>query len=152
MIQVANAVGYIHGNGIIHGDIGVHNIMISKDQALKLIDFGGSRLDGSRCLCFPSARYRRLPSWLEESYEPEVKDDIFALGIVLYEIYTGHKAYPGLESSDVLERIVDGHFPEVHNIEDPQMRAILLRCWTCQYESAAEIVDALSSLTKTVKD
>ena len=150
-LQIVDALSYVHTHGVIHGDIGVHNIMITYDKQLKLIDFGGSRLDGSKCLCFPSARYRRLPSWLEEDYEPEIKDDIFALGMVLYEINTGHKAYSGLEMREVLSQIAGKNFPEISQVRELQLRIAIERCWECQYDIAADILITLDPLAEETK-
>jgi serine/threonine protein kinase len=145
-MQLAQALAFIHYKGIIHGDFGTHNILLDKNGSAKVIDFGGSRLDGSRCLSFPSARYRRDPSWLEEAYEPEAKDDIFALGMVLCEIHNGRHAYRGLTYTEVLDHVRQGRFPDLDNISAPGMKEIVHNCLQGNYEDVHDVVKGLEDL------
>ncbi|KAF2191378.1 kinase-like protein [Zopfia rhizophila CBS 207.26] len=139
ILELGEALAFVHSMGVIHGDIGSHNILVDEDGPAKLIDFGGSRLDGSKCLSFPSARYRRIPAWEEEAYEPEVKDDIFALGMVLYEIETGKHAYGGLEHDEILSLMEQDKLPGLTEVPRAAMRNIIRKCWEGHYESSNDL-------------
>ena len=83
--QATEAVRYIHSKGVVHGDLGSHNFLVQSDGTLALADFGGSRIDGSECLEHPPARYTRPVVISQFESQPTEKDDLFALGTVLYK-------------------------------------------------------------------
>lgn len=58
-MEAAEAVRYIHMSGVIHGDIGAHNFFLKKNGSIVLGDFGGSRIDKSRCRVLSAVRYTR---------------------------------------------------------------------------------------------
>jgi serine/threonine protein kinase len=148
--QLVAAVSHIHALNIIHGDIGTHNILVGTSGTLRLCDFGGSRLDGSKCLAFPSARYRRLAQTIETrgSYDPGPKDDIFALGMVLFEVQAGQNLWQDLSHEEVLERIADKKWPELEpSVQNQGLVEVIRNCWNGIYESAEEITTQLYAAT-----
>jgi hypothetical protein len=65
-----------------------------------------------------------------------VKDDLFALGTLIYEIGLGHELYPGKSDIEVARLIQNRQFPD---ITDLPLRAIIEKCWQGQYNNAKEL-------------
>ncbi|KAK0111544.1 hypothetical protein ONS95_001897 [Cadophora gregata] len=136
--QVIEAVQYIHSKGIVHCDIGAHNFMVSKDGSLVLADFCGSSLDGSRAIVAPSIRYCRPVPMEQRSLNICVKDDSFAVGVVLYEIAVGSRVLEAKDDRDVTRLYEKGEFPNLEGIE-ARLAKVIKKCWEDRYESADEI-------------
>jgi serine/threonine protein kinase len=133
--QAVEALRYIHSRGVIHCDIGVGNFLISNEGSLVLADFCGSRLDGSEPLVKPLAKYSR-PVYLKKGSlaQPE-KDDIFALGTVLYEINVGHKLYARKSNAEIYSLFQKREFPDIRSLPE-NIRGIVRKCWNDGYSNA----------------
>lgn len=104
-IQICTGLGYAHRAGIVHCDVKPQNIIITNDRVAKLTDFGISRALNS-----PSSSERSDVVWGSPQYlAPEIIEgetpspaaDVYSLGAVLYEIFTGKPPFEG-ESVDEL--------------------------------------------------
>ncbi|EQL00128.1 hypothetical protein G6O67_006637 [Ophiocordyceps sinensis] len=89
VIQMAEALAFIHGAGVIHGDLSSANIFLDAQLHPKVADFAGSSLDQSPLLFESSASYQYPKSPLS------VEGDLFAFGSLAYRIITGHEPYQG---------------------------------------------------------
>lgn len=137
-IQAIEAIQYIHSKGVVHCDISVHNFLVRNDGSIVLADFCGSILDGSKPAVAPSVRYSRPLSLAERLLDPTEKDDIFALGTVLYEISVGHRLYTGKSDAEISELFQKRDFPNTSGIPE-NLRTVIEKCWKDQYSRADEI-------------
>ncbi len=103
MALVADALRYAHGKGVIHRDIKAANILIDKNGAPYLIDFGAAAREGD------DADGGSLISASPQSLvgeAPQAADDIFALGGLIYELVTGRSPYSSASTARDIKELV----------------------------------------------
>jgi len=102
--QIAAALSAIHAAGIVHRDLKPENILLTHDDTIKIADFGVARMHGSRTLTQPGGMVG-TPKYLAPEYletgEADHRGDIYALGIIGYELITGCSPFPA-NSKDML--------------------------------------------------
>lgn len=152
-IALARGVGYAHGRNIVHRDLKPANIMITPEGVPRVMDFGIAQRGALRT--DDDAPLVGTPSYMAPEY---ISDgicspacDLFALGVILYEMLTGHAPVRGPDIHETLRRIVAEPFrraAEIHPELDERLDAIVMRALAKQaaerYASAAQFADALA--------
>ena len=95
--QVCDALQYAHEEGIIHRDIKPENILIDRKGRVKIADFGLAKLVGRESALFQLTGSQQImgtphymaPEQMERPHTVDHRADIFALGVVFYEMLTG---------------------------------------------------------------
>ena len=111
--QLAHALAVAHDHGLIHGDIKPENVMVRDDGYIKLLDFGlaldaqpservGSQLAGT-------LRYLAPERCLGQP--PTQAGDVFAFGVILYELTTGRYPYESENTLALLQAITEEEAP-----------------------------------------
>jgi hypothetical protein len=97
MDQVLAALAYSHGRGVVHRDIKPANIMLAADRTVKIADFGIARIESSTMTQVGTVM--GTPSYMAPEQlrgEPvDARADIWAAGVVLYQLLTGEKPFDG---------------------------------------------------------
>lgn len=101
-IQMAEGLAHAHREGIIHRDIKTDNVMLTKDGSVKLTDFGLAKLKGKGEITRAGTTLGTAAYVSPEQLRGEDADsrsDLFSLGVVLYELTTGHLPFRGEHES-----------------------------------------------------
>lgn len=120
MIKLLDALGYAHSQGIVHRDIKPANIMIDKVGKLKLTDFGVVKFvdshEGTQAgTMVGTPGYMSPEQILGTSVSP--KSDIFAAGVVLYQLLTGQKPFTGDGVFAIQQKIVNDEPPPPSSLD-----------------------------------
>ena len=116
-LPICAAVQYAHQQLVLHRDLKPGNLLVGADGVARLLDFGIGKVFGddgdgaTRTQFAPMTPEYASPEQLRD--EPVgVASDVYALGVVLYELLTGARPYPDATSRAELARLVSEHAPE----------------------------------------
>ena len=146
--QIADALDVAYRERfVIHRDIKPENLMLDRWGRIKVMDFGLARATGHRTITIAKSLVGSIYYSSPEQIRGQILDnrsDIFALGIVLYEMVTGHRPFNGRTMTELSQAITSGQVeaPSVHNPElSPELECIILKALQCnrdnRYEEAA---------------
>ncbi len=96
--QLAQALSHAHASGVIHRDIKPSNMLIDQYGNAYLTDFGIAKLIESTTRLTPTGAITGTPAYISPEqargdHQPDHRSDIYAMGILLYEMFTGHVPY-----------------------------------------------------------
>ncbi|HVZ75477.1 MAG TPA: serine/threonine-protein kinase [Polyangia bacterium] len=114
-VGIGEALAHAHAAGIIHRDVKPDNVMIRKDGVLKVMDFGIAQVVDLERMTV-TGQLLGSPAYMApeliEGKPLDFRTDVFAVGIMLYQLATGSLPFAGKNPHEVLRRIVDGKFPD----------------------------------------
>ncbi len=130
---VASALAYAHRMGVVHRDVKPANILITNAGVTKITDFGIARLDASNLTV--DGQFLGTPNYMSPEQVTggmvDGRSDLFSLGVVLFELLTGQRPFPGATLHEVTRAIVDASppIPSVAATElPPTFNPIVLKC------------------------
>jgi serine/threonine-protein kinase len=153
ILQVCRALAHAHAGGILHRDVKPENIMVRGDGVVKLMDFGISHMVDLERLTV-TGQLLGSPAYMApehvEGRQLDFRTDVFAVGIVLYQLTCGRLPFEGKNPHEVLKRIAECKFVDPRQI-NPQignrLGRIILRAMAAEpgdrFPAVSEMVLAL---------
>ena len=167
---IADALDYAHRYGVIHRDVKPQNILLTAQQYPFLTDFGIAKIIDSTEATGGSLTHANAVIGTPEYMSPEQgqgmpldgRSDLYALGVILYEVFTGRTPFrsqtPGETPLAIMMRHITTPPPAPRSLNPqlpPAMEAVLLRALAKQpddrYPSGAALLDALETAVETVR-
>ncbi len=134
LIDIATGLSHVHENGYMHLDFKPENILVTRNGAVRLIDFDMAQPIPEQPVKFsknPGTPGYMAPEQLKR--EPmDARADIWAFGVVAYELVTSQKPFPGDTPGEILAAQVQPSGPvppREHNASvPPALEEVILRC------------------------
>jgi serine/threonine protein kinase len=173
-LAISEALVAAHAKGVVHRDLKPGNVMLTRDGRVKVLDFGlakpsqnDSDLDAtqsdtvSRPLSSPGQQLGTVPYMAPEQVRGRAVDtrtDLFAFGIVLYELLTGMRPFTGDNAADVTSAILRDVVPRVSTLRPElpfALDALVARCLEKaperRFQSALEISTELRLILRDLE-
>jgi serine/threonine-protein kinase len=158
-LQILDAAGFAHRNGIVHRDFKPHNVICGPDGQLKVTDFGIARAGASEMTetgsIMGTAQY--LSPEQAQGQPVEASSDLYSIGVMLYEMLVGRVPFDGDTAVAIaLRHVSDAPVPirqlrpDVH----PALEAAIMRALekdpAARYSSAEEFASALGMAREAI--
>ena len=155
--QIAKAIAHAHERGIIHRDIKPQNVMMLRDGTVKVADFGIAALENeiyeNNGQAVGSIHYIAPEQARGEC--PDARSDVYSLGVVMYEMLTGHKPYEGDTIAEIAVKHMNADPEPPHELVPdipPELERITLKAMSApineRYQSANELLHDLDAFTQ----
>ena len=161
--QTLDALEYVHAAGVVHRDIKPANIILLENDKVKVADFGIARVESSEMTTVGTVM-GTLSYMSPEQFEGKQVDsrsDLFAMGVILYELLTGEKPFSGEGFATIMHKVVNApaEDPTLHNYDIPKSFAAVInkaleKRAADRFQSAKQFKEAieLAVLDKYVAD
>jgi eukaryotic-like serine/threonine-protein kinase len=165
--QIASGLAAAHAKGIIHRDIKPDNLFITRDNRVKILDFGLARITATALVTNGSTRTAiteegtitgTVPYMSPEQVRGKAVDrrsDIFSFGCVFYEMLSGEQPFRRDTPTDTMAAILKDEAPEistVHGSFPPALERIVQHCLEkdpdARFQSAQDVVFALETVSQ----
>lgn len=149
--SVVDAIAYVHSHGVIHRDIKSNNIKIGTQGQVKLLDFGIAKGGASPALTQTGSVIGTIeylsPEQLSTGHADE-RSDIWALGVLLYEMLTGRVPFQATTIGALCAQISNADYPpprQLNPAAPAAVESLVSRCLkknaADRYQSAAQLLD-----------
>ena len=149
--QLCDGLAAVHECGLLHRDLKPGNVLLSRDGTVKLADFGlAAAVADLNADEFGAGTVLYMAPEQLAGREVTAHSDLFALGLILYELLTGRRPFPGTTRAELLRQHAETTPPrpsELVDRLDPVLEQVILRCLNrdprTRPGSAREVKDAL---------
>jgi len=161
LAQVCDGLNFAHRNGIVHRDIKPSNVRVTRDGKrihAKVMDFGVARVSNSDMTA--TGMVMGTVSYMAPEYirtgKPDPRSDLFAVGVMLYEVLSGRKPFSGDTTPTILYKIVNEppdpiDFESLQGIS-PAIRMVLDRSLAKDPDTRFQTAEDLARAFRAAKD
>jgi len=151
--RIASALSAVHAAGLVHRDLKPSNVMITRGDAIKLLDFGVVKLDDATKLT-AGGEALGTPHYMAPEQatgeEQDARTDLYALGAILFRMITGSVPFEGTGMQVMMAHV--GR--PVPHVAHAGVDAVIARCMAKRaserYASAQELIAALDEVASSV--
>jgi serine/threonine protein kinase len=155
MLQICEALAYIHGHGLVHRDLKPSNIMVDEDRQVRLMDFGLAKFLADDVAITEvgklvgTYRYMAPEQILGEPLDG--RSDLYSLGVILYELLSGRPPFDAKTPHELWRQVLENEPPPILALNlhgDPQLARVAHRLIRKEpddrFQTAEEVYEALS--------
>ena len=125
--DIVRGIGYLHENKIAHCDIKLENVVISKKNVVKIVDFGFAKKDADQETDLISGtQYYMAPELIKHERHYPIFVDVWALGVMLFYMHAKKFPFNGKKETELMIEILDNN-PDLGLISDPAVRGLVQR-------------------------
>jgi serine/threonine protein kinase len=166
--QIVSAVAHAHDRGVIHGDLKSSNIMIGPDRHATILDFGLARFTGRAARpgveeteidstrqgpsSGPAGTVPYMAPEIIRGREASVQSDVWALGVLLFEMIAGRRPFAGTTPYEIAANILANQRTTMESLIQGPIRAVIDTCLCIdasgRYRSGRELAAALRPLRR----
>ena len=141
LLQACEAIAEAHALGIVHRDLKPANLFLAKrnrrEPIIKVLDFGISKTTDAESLgltktsALMGSPYYMSPEQMKSARDVDTRSDIWALGIILYELLTGAPPFQGETITEIVVLVTQGNVPSIRELRPDVPAAIgdiIARC------------------------
>lgn len=162
--EVASGLAAAHERGIVHRDVKPANTLLSEHGQVKIADFGLARHLGdlrTSDVTVPGTVLGTASYMSPEQAAGKAADarsDVFSLGVMMFELLTGHRPFPGNTYTEVIERVISQHQAPMR-MSNPQVTGAVEACVdrmlqkdpAKRFQSMSEVVQVLDDCLDSVE-
>jgi serine/threonine-protein kinase len=161
LAQVCDGLNFAHRNAIVHRDIKPSNVRVTRDGKrlhAKVMDFGVARVSNSDMTA--TGMVMGTVSYMAPEYirtgKPDPRSDLFAIGVMLYEVLSGRKPFAGDTTPTILYKIVNEPPEPIDSSAlqgiSPAIRLVLERSLAKDPDARYQTADDLAKALRAAKD
>ena len=161
VLQACEALAEAHSAGIVHRDLKPANLFLARrpdgSESLKILDFGISKISTSSVLTksqtLVGSPYYMSPEQLESALDVDARADIWAAGVIMYELSTGQRPFEGTSLAALCVSVLNATPKPLEQVKPsttPEFAAVVARCLQKnrdqRFQNVGELANALEAL------
>ena len=153
-IEIVSGLNFLHRAGVYHRDLSSENVLVCRDGHAKLSDLGLVKIENNKDINVKTAIKEVKKTY--KIFPPEYFDfrrkqnfettDIYALGILLWELLTSKLAFNGLRDEEIISKIRTGFTEPIPNFVPEFYRNLIESCWSKLPSNRPSAYDVLRKL------
>jgi serine/threonine protein kinase/Tfp pilus assembly protein PilF len=153
-IDILNIIGFVHKKGYIHCDLKPNHLIVDKQGVVKLVDFGFVQYQKAIVSEEIGGTLRYIAPEVFKGEEPDIRTDIYSLGVILYESISGNKLFDYNKTYDIIDAVVNKIPPPIKDRNIPEYvkettMKMLSKQRLSRFTSVNDILDIFNNKDKT---